>query len=118
MRRLYFVLLISVCALFAQTDARSWLDRGVDAFKNARYDEATGAFQRAVDLDPSNMKAHLCWPGYVHRDRACVLRGVSMSRYAPSEKVAFAPRARLFFPEYLGRTKQCRLPRSQARDHY
>ncbi len=40
-------------------DVRGWLNRGVQAFKSARYDEAVAAFQKAVDLDPANVDAHL-----------------------------------------------------------
>jgi TonB family protein len=98
MRRLYFVLLISACALFAQdaakpVDAPGWLDRGVQAFKNARYDEATDAFQRSVDLDPSNLKAHL------------YLATVFFAQYIPGatspENVAFADKARAEFEHVL-----------------
>ena len=93
MRRLYLALLISACALFAQTDAPGWLDRGVQAFKNARYDEATDAFQRSVDLDPSNLKAHL------------YLATVFFAQYIPGatspENVAFAEKARAEFEHVL-----------------
>ena len=33
------------------------VNRGVEAFRNARYDEATAHFRRAVELDPGNAKA-------------------------------------------------------------
>ncbi len=93
MRRLYFVLLISACALFAQTDARGWLDRGVDAFKSARYDEAINAFQHAVDLDPSNLNAHL------------YLATTFFAQYIPGatspENMAFADKARAEFEHVL-----------------
>ncbi|MGD0619503.1 MAG: hypothetical protein ABSB67_17790 [Bryobacteraceae bacterium] len=93
MRRLYLALLISACALFAQTDAPGWLDRGVQAFKNARYDEATDAFQHSVDLDPSNLKARL------------YLATVFFAQYIPGatspENVAFAEKARAEFEHVL-----------------
>jgi TonB family protein len=92
MRRLYCVLLISACALVAQ-DARGWLDRGVQAFKNARYDEAIDAFQHSVDLDPSNPNAHL------------YLATVFFAQYIPGapspENVAFADKARAEFEHVL-----------------
>jgi TonB family protein len=98
MRRLYFVLLISACALFAQdaakpVDAPGWLDRGVQAFKNARYDEAIDAFQHAVDLDPSNPSAHL------------YLATSYFVQYIPGatspDNVAFADKARAEFEHVL-----------------
>jgi TonB family protein len=98
MRRLCFVLLISACALFAQSadepaDAHGWLARGVQAFKNARYAEAAAAFQRAVDLDPSYVTAHL----YL---------GTSLfEQYVPGASspanMAFADQARAAFEELL-----------------
>jgi TonB family protein len=64
MRGLCCGLLISACALLAQdagepVDAAAWLNRGVQAFKSARYDEAVEAFQRSLDLDPSNLNARM-----------------------------------------------------------
>ena len=40
-------------------DAPGWMNRGVQALKAARYDEAIQAFQKAVDLDPSNVNSRL-----------------------------------------------------------
>src|SRR3954447_5248494 len=51
--------LLMAAALTAQTDSRSWLNNGVQAFKFGRYPEAVAAFQKAVDLDPFNATAHL-----------------------------------------------------------
>jgi TonB family protein len=64
MRHVCFVLLVSAIVLFAQngeepTDVSGWLNRGVQAFKAAKYDDAIQAFQRAVELDPTNVNAHL-----------------------------------------------------------
>ena len=39
--------------------ARDQLNKGVQAFKNARYEEAVGDFQRAIALDPSYEPAKL-----------------------------------------------------------
>jgi tetratricopeptide (TPR) repeat protein len=33
--------------------ARDQLNKGVDAYKSARYEEAIGHFQKATELDPS-----------------------------------------------------------------
>jgi len=39
--------------------ARDHLNKGVQAYKNARYEEAIGHFQQAVSLDPSLLNARL-----------------------------------------------------------
>jgi len=39
--------------------ARDNLNKGVQAFKNAKYPEAEAFFQRAVDLDPTFVTSHL-----------------------------------------------------------
>lgn len=41
------------------SDIQILMDRGVQAFKQARYDEAASAFQRVVELAPSHVNAHL-----------------------------------------------------------
>lgn len=43
----------------AQFQARTLLDHGVQAFKNAQYPEAIAAFQRAKQLDPKLLNARL-----------------------------------------------------------
>jgi tetratricopeptide (TPR) repeat protein len=43
----------------AKAQARTELNRGVDAFKGGRYDEAASAFQRAKKLDPQLLNARL-----------------------------------------------------------
>jgi Tfp pilus assembly protein PilF len=43
----------------AQFQARDMLDRGVQAFKNGQYDEATRDFLRAKQLDPKLLNARL-----------------------------------------------------------
>jgi TonB family protein len=52
------LLLVAAGCVSAQTD-RDWLNRGVQAFKSARYADAADAFQRAVELNPSSVPAHL-----------------------------------------------------------
>jgi tetratricopeptide (TPR) repeat protein len=44
-----------------QLQARDQLNKGVDAYKNAHYEEAIGHFQRAMELDPklTNAKTYL-----------------------------------------------------------
>jgi tetratricopeptide (TPR) repeat protein len=98
MHRLYIVLLISAGALFAQSagepaDARGWLDRGAQALANSKYAEATDDFQRAVEVDPSNVNARLR------------LAGVFVRQYVPGsstpDNVAFADRARAVYEQVL-----------------
>ncbi len=43
----------------ARLQARDQLNKGVQAYKSARYEEAIGHFQKAVNLDPSLPMAHL-----------------------------------------------------------
>lgn len=56
-------MIFALVALYAvsQDDAasRDWLNRGVQLFKSANYPEAVAAFQRAVDLNPAGVNAHL-----------------------------------------------------------
>jgi TonB family protein len=52
------ILLLCAFAGSAQ-DAREILNRGVAAFKNARYTQAIAEFQKAVDLDPNFTNARL-----------------------------------------------------------
>ena len=98
MRRLLFVVLIFVCASFAQNagepvDAPGWINRGVQAFKSAKYDEAITAFHHAADLDPANVDAHL------------YLGTSYFVQYVPGiivpENLAFAEKAREQFEEVL-----------------
>ncbi len=56
--RLALILLLAAAVLSAQ-DPREILNRGVTAFKSARYAEAAADFQQAVDLDPSFVTARL-----------------------------------------------------------
>ena len=46
-------------ALSGQTDSKTWINQGVTAFKSARYAEAVAAFQKATELDPGSVTAHL-----------------------------------------------------------
>ena len=40
-------------------DGRGWLEKGIHAYKEARYPEAVDAFQRAVDLNPNDVNPRL-----------------------------------------------------------
>src|SRR5438876_1591639 len=60
------LLILSVAALAAlgstgcqQLKARDNLNKGVQAYKNAKYPEAVAFFQKAVELDPSFKTTHL-----------------------------------------------------------
>jgi tetratricopeptide (TPR) repeat protein len=59
------LVLLSVAALAAvstgcqQLKARDNLNKGVQAYKNAKYPEAVAFFQKAVELDPSFKTTHL-----------------------------------------------------------
>jgi tetratricopeptide (TPR) repeat protein len=57
-------ILISLTPLLAQdsptpADARGWMNKGVQAYKNGQYEQAIEAFQKAIDLEPGNVNAHL-----------------------------------------------------------
>jgi len=54
----FTTVLLASWMLAAQTDVE-WLNRGVQAFKSAKYREAVEAFQHAVDANPGNVTAHL-----------------------------------------------------------
>jgi TonB family protein len=80
----YAVLFLASWMLTAQTDTE-WLNRGVQAFKNAQYREAAEAFARAVEINPGSVTARL-YLGTAH-----------MQQYIPGgelpENVAHAERA-------------------------
>jgi len=88
----FTVLLLASWTLAAQTDVE-WLNRGVQAFKAARYAEAVQAFERAVDANPGNVTAHL-YLGTAH-----------MQQYSPGieapDNVAHADRAAAEFHRVL-----------------
>jgi len=43
----------------APVDAPGWINKGVQEYKSARYTEAVESFQKAVELNPNDMAAHL-----------------------------------------------------------
>src|ERR1035438_3621151 len=61
--RVSVILFLSLTALLAQPvapiDSRGWINKGVQEFKSARYQDAVASFQKAVDLDPNNVTARL-----------------------------------------------------------
>src|SRR6202011_4788316 len=61
MRLMVSVVCFLMTPLLAQStdDGRGWLQKGIQAYKVARYEDAVEAFQRAVDLNPNEVNAHL-----------------------------------------------------------
>ena len=66
MRLAVAMLLMAAASLVAQepvaqdpVTSRDWLNRGVRAFREARYADAVDAFQKAVQVDPSFLTARL-----------------------------------------------------------
>jgi TonB family protein len=91
------LLLFTLTALLAQPvaplDSRGWINKGVQDFKAARYQEATQSFQMAVQLDPSNTAARL----YL----ANVLMNQYVSGAESPENLEFARRAEEQFTRVL-----------------
>jgi TonB family protein len=60
MFRFVFALSLAASALAQPaTSYQEWITRGVNAYKSARFDEATAAFERATQLQPASVNAHL-----------------------------------------------------------
>src|SRR5438132_120499 len=59
MRLTFFAILLSAFTLTAADDWRDWLNRGTEAFENARYREAVEAFQKSVYLNPQEVEPRL-----------------------------------------------------------
>ena len=114
------VLFLAAASLVAQTpepgDARGWMNRGVQAYRNAQYAEAVEDFRRAIEIDPSNMNARLYLataymtmyvPGvdspenrdHAERTRAEFLRVLELN---PNDKTALASLASLSYQEAQG----------------
>lgn len=95
--RLSTILLFVATSVVAQppesTDARVWLNAGVQAYRSARYPDAVEDFRKAVALDPSNVNAHL------------YLATAYMTQYIPGaespENLAYAEQARAEFQRVL-----------------
>lgn len=64
MLRLFVSIVLLLTPLAAQNprpaeDSKAWINKGVQAFRSARYAEAVEAFQNAINLDPASVSAHL-----------------------------------------------------------
>jgi TonB family protein len=91
-------LLLAATSLLGQNtqpsrDWQTWLNQGIQAFRSARYREAIDAFQKAADLNPTNVDAHL------------YLGTANLSSYIPSasspDNLAYAARADAEFQRAL-----------------
>jgi TonB family protein len=58
MRRFVTVLLVLPGVAWAQEE-KTWINRGVQAFRNAQYQEAIADFEKAASLSPNYATAHL-----------------------------------------------------------
>src|ERR1700682_6535403 len=64
MRLTVSILCFAMAPLMAQStgypvDGRGWLQKGIQAYKAYRYQEAVEAFQRAAELNPNEVNPHL-----------------------------------------------------------
>src|SRR5260370_20590378 len=59
MRLSFLPIFLSALSLTAADDWHSWLNRGIEAYKNARYQEAIENFQESGDLKPNEVTPHL-----------------------------------------------------------
>ena len=64
MRLTVSILCFAMMPLMAQStgypvDGRGWLQKGIQAYKGYKYQDAVEAFQRAVDLNPNEVNPHL-----------------------------------------------------------
>src|SRR5258708_27835742 len=59
MRLTFLAILLSAFGLTAADDWRSWLNRGVEAYENAKYQEAVEYFQKSVYLNPNEVEPRL-----------------------------------------------------------
>jgi len=93
----FAISLIFLATIAAQestpVDARGWLNKGVQEYKSAKYQDAVESFQRAVDLEPNNVAARL------------YLATALMSQYIPGaqslENLEFAQKAEAEFRRVL-----------------
>ena len=52
-------LLMGTTCLFAQASFKEEINLGVQAYKQAKYEEAIAHFRNAIDLEPQNVPSHL-----------------------------------------------------------
>ncbi len=45
-----------------QLKSRDQLNKGVEAYKNAKYSDAVDHFKKAIELDPKNPTPACTWP--------------------------------------------------------
>jgi hypothetical protein len=57
--------LLIIPSMSSGESARTWLEKGAEAYAYMRLDEAGKDFQKAVEADPHSAKAHLCL-GVIH----------------------------------------------------
>ena len=98
MRKSLFATFLFALTLTAQDSTtpaewRSWLNRGVEAYKSARFPEAVEYFQKSVELKPTEVSPHL------------YLATALMSQYVPGaespENLNFARNAETQFNAVL-----------------
>ena len=124
-RRISLALLLSLGALMAQdaavpVDSRGWINKGVQEFKGAKYQDATQSLQHAVDLDPNNTVARLYLatalmsqyiPGAESPDNLEIGRKAESEftrvlELNPNETTALASMASLMYQQAQGMTDQ------------
>lgn len=111
------VAILSVFSLVALgQDARELMNQGIEAYKRAKYVEAVTAFQKAVDLNPSDVNARLYLatalisqfvPGATSPENTALARRAEgefqeVLRLDPNEKTALASLASLSYQEAQG----------------
>src|SRR6266404_1256765 len=121
MRMTVCILCFVMMPLFAQStsypvDGRGWLNKGVQAYKGYKYQEAVEAFQRAADLIPNEVNPHLYLatalmiqyiPGVPSPQNLDYVRGAeselgAVLRLDPNNQAALMSLASLSYQEALG----------------
>jgi TonB family protein len=118
--RVSVTLFFSLTALWSQPvapiDSRGWINKGVQEYKSARYQDASASFQRAVDLDPNNVTARLylatAWmsqyiPGATSPDNTDIARKAEAEfnrvlQIEPANTTALTSMASFFYQQAQG----------------
>jgi TonB family protein len=119
------ILALAVVSLLAQNnlqsaDGQNWLNQGIQAYRNARYQEAIDAFQKAVDLNPANVSAHLYLataymssyiPGATSPENSAKAERAETEfqrvlQLEPNDRIALASLASLYYQESLATQDQ------------